>query len=75
MRSDVHHAKTSLFLSSNGSNLVSSFDVRSWEIMTVLSGTLGSNGTLFVSHSSLIGLLVKLSSLLLLGVLVQFSVF
>jgi hypothetical protein len=43
--------------------------------MTVLSGTLGSNGTLFVSHSSLIGLLVKLSSLLLLGVLVQFSVF
>jgi hypothetical protein len=58
MRLEVCHAKTSLFLSRNESNSVSSFDVKFWEIITILSGTLGSNGPLLVSHSGSIGMLV-----------------
>jgi hypothetical protein len=67
--------KTSLFLSRNESNSVSSFDVKSWEIITVLSDTLGSSGTLLVSHSGSIGLLTRLPSLSPLVVLLQFSAF
>jgi hypothetical protein len=63
IRSEVHHAKTSLFLSRNESSYVSSFDVKSWEIIRVLSRTLWSNGTLLVSHSGSIDLLVRLPSL------------
>jgi hypothetical protein len=60
--SEVLHANTSLFLSRNYNNSVSSFDVRSSEIITVLSGTLGSSGTLLVSHSGSIDMLTELSS-------------
>jgi hypothetical protein len=62
VRSEVFHPNTSLFLSMKESNSVSSLDVKSWEIVTVLSGTLRSNGTLLVSHSGFIGLLVGLPS-------------
>jgi hypothetical protein len=62
VRSKVLHANTSLFLSKNESNYASSLDVKSWDIITVLSGTLGSSGTLLVSHSGSIGLLAKLPS-------------
>jgi hypothetical protein len=51
----IFHANTSLFLSRKESNLVSLLDAKSWEIITALFGTLGSNGTLLVSHSSCIG--------------------
>jgi hypothetical protein len=65
IRSEVCHAKTSLLLSSNESSSFSSLDDRSCEIITALSGTLGSNGTLLVSHSgSIVGLLAKLTPLL-----------
>jgi hypothetical protein len=53
---------TSLFLSRKEINSISSLDVKSWEIITVLSGTLGSNGILLVSHFSSIGLLAELPS-------------
>jgi hypothetical protein len=46
---------TSLFLSRNESNSVSSSVVKSWEMITTLSGTLESSGTLLVSHSGSIG--------------------
>jgi hypothetical protein len=65
MRSEVCHAKTSLFLSRNESNLVSSLGDISWEIITILSGTLGSSRTLSVSHyGSIASLSVKISVLL-----------
>jgi hypothetical protein len=51
IRSEVLQANTSLFLSRNESNSASSLDVRSWDISTALSGTLGSSGTLLVLHS------------------------
>jgi hypothetical protein len=51
---------TSLFLFRKESNSVSSLDVKSWEISTVLSSTLRSNGTLLVLYSSSIGLLAEL---------------
>jgi hypothetical protein len=61
-RSDVCHVKTSLFLSRNESISISSLDDKSWEIITALSNTLGSNGTLLVLHyGSMAGLLAKLS--------------
>jgi hypothetical protein len=70
VRSEVCHAKTSLFLSRNESNLVSSSRDRSWEIITIIYGTLGSKGTLLVSHSgSMAGLLTMLASLLVVLVL------
>jgi hypothetical protein len=46
VRSKVCHAKTSLFLCWNESSSACSSDDRSWEIIIVLSGTLGSSGTL-----------------------------
>jgi hypothetical protein len=62
VRLEVFHAKTSLFLSKNERSFVSSLGDRSYEIIIVLSGTLGSRGTLLVSHSgSIAGLSVKLS--------------
>jgi hypothetical protein len=65
MRSKVFHTKTSMFLSKNNSNSVSSSSERSWEIITTLSGTLGYRGTLFVSYSgSMIGLFMVLASFL-----------
>jgi hypothetical protein len=67
--------KTSLFLSRNDNNLVSSFDVKSWDIITPLSGTLGSSGTLLVSHSGSIDPLAELSSFSLLRLLLLLSVF
>jgi hypothetical protein len=52
-------------LSKNDSNSASSSGERSWEIITALSGTLGSRGTLFVSHfGSMTSLLVLLASFL-----------
>jgi hypothetical protein len=62
---------TSLFLSRNESNSTSSPDVKSWDIITVLSSTLGSSGTLLVSHSASIGLLAKLPSFSFLVMLLQ----
>jgi hypothetical protein len=60
MRSEVCLAKISLFLSRNESSLVSSFGDKSWEIIIVLSGTLGPSGTLLVSHfGTIAGLLMK----------------
>jgi hypothetical protein len=41
MRSEVCHAKTSLFLSKNESSSASSLGDKSYEIITVLSDTLG----------------------------------
>jgi hypothetical protein len=61
IRSEVLHTNTSLFLSKNDNNSVSLFGVRSWEIIAVLSSTLGSNGTLLVSHYGSIDLLADLS--------------
>jgi hypothetical protein len=62
--------KTSLILSRNESNSVSSSMERSWEIINALSGTLGSRGTLLVSHSGSIScLLTMLASLLVVLVL------
>jgi hypothetical protein len=46
-------------LSRNESNSASSLANKSWEIITSLSGTLGSKGTILVSHSSSISLLTK----------------
>jgi hypothetical protein len=66
---------TSLFLSRNESNSVSSFDVKSCEIITVLSGTLRSSGTLMVSHSGSIDLLAEVPSLSFLVMQPQFSTF
>jgi hypothetical protein len=57
--------KISLFLSRNESSLVSSSTVRSWEIIIVLFGTLGSEGTLFVSHSGSMTVLVPVLALFL----------
>jgi hypothetical protein len=71
IRSEVLHVNTSLFLSRNESNSASSIDVKSWDIITVLSGTLGSSGTLLVSHSSSIGVLAKLHSFSFLVMLLQ----
>jgi hypothetical protein len=62
VRLEVFHVNTSLFLFRKDINSVSSLDVKSWEIFTVLSGTLGSNGTLLVSYSSSIGMLAELPS-------------
>jgi hypothetical protein len=62
IRSEVLHVNTSLFLYKNESNSVSSSAVQSWEIVTTLSGTLGSSGILLVSHSSSIGLLAEMPS-------------
>jgi hypothetical protein len=67
MRLEVFHVKTSLLLSKNKSNSASLLANKSWEISTTLSDSLGSNGTHLVSHSCSIGLLVKLSSFLLLA--------
>jgi hypothetical protein len=75
IKSEIHHAKTSLFLSRNESNSISLFDVKSWEIIIVLSSTIGSNGTLLVSHSGSIGLLAGLPSLSLLVAVLQLSAF
>jgi hypothetical protein len=75
VRSEVFYANKSLFLSRKDSNSVSSLDVKSWEIITVLSSTLGSNGTLLVSHSSSIGLLAELPSPSFLVVLLLPSAF
>jgi hypothetical protein len=75
VRSEGFHASTSLFLSRKESNLVSSLDVKSWEIITVLSGTIMSNGTLLVSHSDSIGLLAELSSPSFLAMLLLPSAF
>jgi hypothetical protein len=72
--SEVLHANTSLFLPKNESNSSSSLDVKSWDIVTVLSGTLGSSKTILMSHSSSIGLLPKLSSFLLFVMLLWLSV-
>jgi hypothetical protein len=70
VRSEVFHAKTSLFLSKNESNSVSSSTVRSWEIITILPGTLGSRGTFPVSYSGSMAIfLVMLASIL--GVLMS----
>jgi hypothetical protein len=60
-----------LFLSRNKSKVASSLDVKSWDIIIVLSGTLGSSGTLLVSHSDSIGLLAKLPSFSFLAMLLQ----
>jgi hypothetical protein len=65
MRSEDFQEKTSLFLSKNESNFVSSSDVRSWTIIIVLSGTLRSKGTLFVSHSGSITILPSVWALAL----------
>jgi hypothetical protein len=65
VRSEVCHAKTSLFLSKNESSSISSSDDSSWEIINVLLGTLGSSGTLLVSHSSSMAGLVTMLALLL----------
>jgi hypothetical protein len=60
----------------NESNSISSLGDKSWEIITILSGTLGSSGTLLLSHSSsLAGLLVEPSLLFVALVLLQLSVF
>jgi hypothetical protein len=48
IRSEVCQAKTSLFLSRNESSSASSLADKSWEIITSLSGTLRSKGTLLV---------------------------
>jgi hypothetical protein len=53
---------TLLYLSRNESNSVSLSIVKSWEIITTLSRTLGSSRTLLVPHSSSIGLHVELPS-------------
>jgi hypothetical protein len=61
---EVCHAKISFFSSKNKSNSVSSLSDKPWEIIIVLSGTLGSSRTLFVSHSgSIAGLFMKASLL------------
>jgi hypothetical protein len=75
IRSEVLHANTSLFLSRNDNNSVSSFDVKSWDIITVLSGTLESSGILLVSHSGSIDLLAELSSFSFLVLMLLFSAF
>jgi hypothetical protein len=62
---------TSLFLSKNESNSTSLLDVKSWDIIMVLSGALGSSGTLLVLHSGSIGLLAKLPSFSFLVMLLQ----
>jgi hypothetical protein len=65
VRSEVFHAKTSPFLFRNESNSISFSGDKSWEIITALYGTLGSSGTLLVSHSgSTVGLLTIPASLL-----------
>jgi glucose uptake protein GlcU len=65
VRSEVFHARTSLFLSRNERSFVSSLGDKSCEIITILSGTLWSSGTLLISHSaSIAGLSVKFSLLL-----------
>jgi hypothetical protein len=66
---------TSLFLSRNESNSVSSFDVKSWEISAVLSNTLGSSGTCLVLHYDSIGLLAELPSFSFLAMLIHLSTF
>jgi hypothetical protein len=69
-------SKSSLFLSKNGSNSVSSLCDKSWEIITILSSTLGSSGTLLVSHSGLIAsLLAKVSPLFVAFVPLWLSLF
>jgi hypothetical protein len=73
--SEVYHVKTSLFLSRNESNSAFLLADKSWEIITALSNTLGSKGTLLVSHSGSIGLLMRLPSFLLLTSPLLFSVF
>jgi hypothetical protein len=65
VRSEVFHANTSLFLSRNERSFISSLGDKSYEVIIVLWGTLGSSGTLLISHSdSIVGLSVKLSLLL-----------
>jgi hypothetical protein len=71
VRSEVFHANTSLFLTRNENYSASSLDVKSWDIITILFGTLGSSRTLFVSHFGSIGLLAKLPSLSFLAMLLQ----
>jgi hypothetical protein len=46
VRSEVFYVKTSLLLSKNDNNLISSSGERSCEIIIALSGSLGSRGTL-----------------------------
>jgi hypothetical protein len=75
VRSEVLHAKTSLFLSKNESSSFSSPSVKSWDIVTVLSGTLGSSGIVLISHYGSIGLLLKLPLFCLPVMLVLSSVF
>jgi hypothetical protein len=67
--------KRIVVLSRNNNNSVSSFDVRSWDMITVLSGTLGSSETLLVSHSGSIDLLAELSWFSFSALLLLFSVF
>jgi hypothetical protein len=75
MRSEVLHAKTLMFLSKNESSSFSSPGVKCWDIVTVLSGTLGSSGTILISHSGSIGLLLKLPLFCLPVMLALSSVF
>jgi hypothetical protein len=75
VRSEVLHVNMSLFLSRNESNSVSSSTVKSWEIITALSGTLWSSGTLLVLYYGSIGLLVELPSLSFLAMLLRSSSF
>jgi hypothetical protein len=75
VRSEVFHTNTSLFLSRKENNSVSSLDVKSLEIITVLSSTLGSNETILVAHSGSIGLLTELPSPSLLVMLLLLSAF
>jgi hypothetical protein len=65
VRSEVCHAKTSLFLSRNESSSISSSHERSWEIINALFGTLGSSDTLLISHSGSIADLLMMLALLL----------
>jgi hypothetical protein len=75
VRLEVFNANTSLFMSRNESRSFSSSSVKSWDIITILLGTLGSSGTVLISHSGSIGLLMKLPSFCLHVMLVLSSIF
>jgi hypothetical protein len=60
--SKVVQAKTSLFLSRNDGSYTSSYDERSYATNTIFSGTIGSNVTRFVSHSTSIAVLPPLQA-------------
>jgi hypothetical protein len=65
VRSEVFQVKTSLSLSRNESSSTSYSGDRSWVTIIVLFGTLGSSGTLLVSHSGSMAGLVAMPALLL----------